>query len=232
MPVNHRKKVIFVHIPKCAGTSIEKLFGMATREDLFTICPWDHKTITNEFLFDERWKFESCAAKNMQHYTFKEISAVLGSEIVSSYDIFSVVRNPYTRIVSDYEYCKAGRSRLGSLFPCETFVDFVNTQLDLPQFERIKNYDGHLETQSSYLQNDQNDLKSIDTIYRFEEMENVIKDLTIKYSLPNIKIHARGGSYSKNYSEYYSSDEIINKVKTFYAIDFDLFNYDPNRVPS
>jgi hypothetical protein len=230
MPVNHKKKVIFVHIPKCAGTSIEKIFGMATRADLFTILPPSIKTITDESLFANTAQFERCASKNMQHYTIKEITAVLGQSVVAEYDVFSVVRNPYTRIVSEYNYCKAGKSRAGSAFLCETFADFVNTQLQLPESRRIRRYDGHLETQASYLLNAADDLSSIDTIYRFEDLDAAIAELTDKYNLPTLATPARSGAYTKNYAEYYTP-ELQETVKTFYAQDFELFNYDPNTIP-
>lgn len=230
MPVNYRKKVIFVHIPKCAGTSIEKLFGMATSEEFFTTWHWDHKSITDESSFDEKWKFEQCAAKNMQHYTFREISAVLGSEVVASHDIFSIVRNPYTRLVSEYEHCKAGQSRMSKSFPHKTFADFVNIQLQLPNYTRIEMHDGHLETQASYLINFAGNLSSIGMIYRFEHIDAAIAELTVKYKLPKLSVPARVGNYVKNYASYYTP-ELQQVVKTFYAQDFELFNYDPDILP-
>ena len=236
MPINRDKKVIFVHIPKCAGTGIEKLFGMATREELFTTVGCGHKTITDESLFDEKWKFKQCAAKNMQHYTFREISSVLSSEVVASCDIFSIVRNPYTRLVSEYEHCKARQSRnivsarIHETSPCRPFADFVNTQLQLADYTRIRNYDGHLETQASYLINFAGNLESIGTIYRFEDVGAAITELTAKYKLPKLSTPARLGNYTKNYASYYNP-ELQHIVKTFYAQDFEMFNYNPDILP-
>ena len=227
-----------MHIPKCAGTSIGKLFGMATREELFTTVGFGHKSVTDESLFDEKWKFEQCTAKNMQHYTFREISAVLSSEVVASYDIFSIVRNPYTRLVSEYEHCKAKRGRdivskrmyIHETSPCESFADFVNTQLQLADYARIQNYDGHLETQASYLINSAGNLESIGTIYRFEDIGTAITELTAKYKLPKLSTPARLGNYTKNYASYYNP-ELQHTVKTFYAQDFEMFNYNPDILP-
>ena len=236
MPINRDKGVIFVHIPKCAGTSIEKLFGMATREELFTTAGLGHKSVTDESLFAEKWKFEQCAAKNMQHYTFREISAVLSSEVVASYDIFSIVRNPYTRLVSEYEHCKAKHSRyegwahIHETSPCRPFADFVNTQLQLADYTRIQNYDGHLETQVSYLINSAGNLESIGTIYRFEDIGTAITKLTDKYKLPKLSKPERIGNYTKNYASYYNP-ELQHTVKTFYAQDFEMFNYNPDILP-
>ena len=74
------KTLKFIHITKCAGTSIEKaghqnglLWGKFHKEYGF----W-HKTLLN-----------------------------VNKEIINKYDWFMVVRNPYDRILSEY-YCKWG----------------------------------------------------------------------------------------------------------------------------
>lgn len=81
----HEKKLIFIHIPKCAGTSVEILFNMKTYDSGFGI-------INN---------------KAIQHYTWYEIKNHIGNEAYNNYFKFSICRNPYTRTISDYFWLKS-----------------------------------------------------------------------------------------------------------------------------
>lgn len=233
MPIDKKLNLIFIHIPKCGGTSIEKMLGLSGGEECYyTKLGLDKKTPIKNISFDSEEDYEIARSRNMQHVTFKELSASLDSNFVNSSFVFSVVRNPYTRLVSEYYHCLNGGNRIAKTFKntCTSFDQFVDTQLDLPIKDRINFYDGHLETQASYLLDSSNTLNGIQKIYRFEKMSDVFEDL-YQYSFYKQPIHAKKGEYFKNYQQLYSSTDTLNKVKQFYAQDFELFNYDPNTIP-
>lgn len=232
MPINRNPNLVFVHIPKCGGTSIEKLLGMSGIENYYTKLGIGKKTPLKNVSFASNSEYELARIRNLQHLTLKQISCSLEPEFVESAFVFSVVRNPYTRIVSEYYHCLNGGNRIASSFKniCSSFDEFVATQLDLPEPERIEKYDGHLETQASYLLNSAGNLDDLDTIYRFETLQTDMQDLW-KYAAVKKHVHAKIGSYNKNFSEIYSSQQTIEKIKQFYAQDFELFNYDLNTIP-
>jgi hypothetical protein len=70
--ISHDHKLVFIHIPKCAGRSVSTIFNQR----------FDH--FTAEYYFDE--------------YPYAQ-----------SYDWFTIVRNPYDRLVSIYNYVKVHR---------------------------------------------------------------------------------------------------------------------------
>ena len=37
MPINRRLNVIFLHVPKAAGTTVEKILDMSSRNNFFTM---------------------------------------------------------------------------------------------------------------------------------------------------------------------------------------------------
>ena len=233
MPINHKKKLIFIHIPKCAGTSIEKMLDMSTPFSYFSNYGAKDRAAKlsgirkSAFATDDEYIL--AAVKNRQHLTFRELKKALNLKNLSAYKVFSLVRNPYTRLVSEYEFCMVNKGlSFRTDFP--TFNAFVQSQLDLPLLERITKYDGHLETQTSYLLNDSEDLTSINTIYRFESISEVMADLQ-QYSPVKGVIATRQGAYDRKYSSYYTDEVTLNKVKTFYTKDFELFNYDPDVMP-
>jgi len=78
MPIFEKDKIIFIHIPKTAGTSIGKFFDI----------DYEKKYINSH-------KFK--------HNTFIEYANILKDNL-NNYKIFSIVRNPYDRIFSYYKY--------------------------------------------------------------------------------------------------------------------------------
>ena len=86
------KKLKFVHITKCAGVNIE---------DINTNQEWGRFDKEIESMFksvDYRlWPF--------WHVPFQYLKKEQLDEMLEKYDLFTVVRNPYDRIISEY-YCR------------------------------------------------------------------------------------------------------------------------------
>ena len=208
MPINRYYKTLFVHIPKCAGTSIEKILDMSTLNEYFS-----HKRIHSNRMqipvekFNEE-EYTNCVNKTPQHMTYSEMCKVIDN--IDSLFKFSIVRNPYSRLVSQYEYSKS------FIKDADTFANLINC-LDYKNATRIKLFDGHLETQTSYLENFDG------KIYRFENIQECIDDLK-QYSPVTIIPHANKREYTKPYMEYYTP-ELLEKVQKFYTEDFINFNY-------
>jgi hypothetical protein len=85
MPISNNGEIIFVHIPKCAGHSIEKAIGIRHKE--YSI---------NDF------SFQCLFGKELQHLSLIEIENLSKTSIVDSPQVFSVVRNPAERLQSEY----------------------------------------------------------------------------------------------------------------------------------
>ena len=93
MPSSHDRRVLFVHIPKTGGTSVEKAFGWHG--------PWDVENKANLFgqiqspeLLGRKWSSDF-----LQHLTWREIQSVFSFHQPLS---FAVVRNPWARFASIY----------------------------------------------------------------------------------------------------------------------------------
>jgi len=237
MPINKKFNIIFVHIPKAAGTSVEKVLDMSSKENFFSMhaslgkLKRKHTNELNFNFFTEQEKAE-CEAKNLQHFSIKELKKLLDPEFFNSAFKFSVIRNPYHRIVSEYFYIKAAEGKnpdyqdFNVRFP--TFASFVETELQLPKYDRILKYDAHLEPQSHFLLDENNSLSDLNKIYKFEtELDSYFNFCYSKANIKNINIHAREGIYEKDYSKYYN-EETRDLVYNFYKQDFELFGYDIN----
>ena len=87
MNESHKYKLIYFHIPKCAGVSVRRAIGIDKSTH-----PFPHKNVSTALAIDVR-------------YTTND-------EIYNSYHKFSIVRNPFERMVSLYSF----RKKQGDLY--------------------------------------------------------------------------------------------------------------------
>ena len=89
MPILHSAKIIFVHIPKTGGGTIEKTLGIYGKDNNGSLSP-DHSILYGKY-----------KNKFLQHLTINEIKELNKKEF-ESYKKISFVRNPYDKIISEY----------------------------------------------------------------------------------------------------------------------------------
>lgn len=195
MPISHSKQCIFVHIPKNAGTTIERCMGMQNSESLYS-------TRKNK-------KYKVCP----QHLYAAEILELMPN--ASEYFWFTIVRNPLDRLVSEYHYIKSTKCA-ASKFASLDFSNFVNC-LHLPAAERAFIFDRHLEPQVNFIQG----VDNIE-IFKFEQLNACFKMLQHKFHIPFFAHDRR--SIREDYKNYYtaSTEEL---VREFYKDDFNVFEY-------
>ena len=147
----HEKKIIFIHIPKTGGSTIEFSLNLRKSENGYGVK-----------------EFESYEKKKAyQHFTWNDYKLKLGKEIYNEYFKFAIVRHPITRLISDYYWAPYG-SKMCS------FNDFLKKAENV-----IKNklyneniYYDHFQSQSSYIYAKNNNCK-VDKIFRFEKFDEV-----------------------------------------------------------
>eukprot|EP00635_Sarcinochrysidales_sp_CCMP3193_P003622 CAMPEP_0118911796 /NCGR_PEP_ID=MMETSP1166-20130328/13336_1 /TAXON_ID=1104430 /ORGANISM="Chrysoreinhardia sp, Strain CCMP3193" /LENGTH=260 /DNA_ID=CAMNT_0006851303 /DNA_START=63 /DNA_END=841 /DNA_ORIENTATION=+ len=131
MPVSDEYGVIFLHIPKAAGSSVVKALGIREGEGSF---------YSKDYVAGRIYA--------LQHLPYDELRQAVGRRVWSSYAKFAIVRNPFDRLVSDYLWRKNGG--LTDL----TFDGFVD------QAEaRRGNYQGHFLPQTAFVGDDVEVLK-------------------------------------------------------------------------
>ena len=89
MPISHEDKIIFVHIPKTGGASIEKSLGIFGNDNNGNLEP------NFEILYGQT------KDKILQHLKIEEIKKLKKKEF-ETFKLVSFVRNPYDRIISEY----------------------------------------------------------------------------------------------------------------------------------
>jgi hypothetical protein len=192
MAVSEKYKILFIHIPKNAGTSlINKL----------SLSPHGH--------YD--WR---------THPKFN-----------GPYHKFTIVRNPWDRVVSSYEFAKMDKSYWHSkdnhtkhpdydLCNSLTFKECVKLLKESPERFTHPGW----KNQYPYIVNDDY-MVMVDSVLKMEnlneELTNLFKKLKIGVipNIPKSNTSTRG-----HYKDYYDK-ESISIVKEIYVKDITLFNY-------
>lgn len=198
MPINKKNKILFIHIPKTAGTSIETFFNM------------HHKGC----FFQKKHSIEIDGIKFCpQHLRYKDLKKRLDN--IERFFSFSFVRHPYDRIISEFFYKKElTRSRKKNDINkwVKNFIENNNDDHSLPQHEFIF---------------DENENVLVDFLGKYENLNKDFNELLNKLGYNNNKLPNKKISKlrkKRNFNEYLSNEskELIYEK---YKKDFDIFNY-------
>lgn len=204
---NNDINVLFIHIPKTGGSSIEEYLSYKYNIKL------DNSSLylftQDKRLLNENMKINS----SLQHLTYNQI--VENRKVLNIHfdniKIITIVRNPYERIVSDlffYHLITKDTSK-------ETVFDIIN------QYLESKKYDNHNIPQHNFITNDNQEIIPNIHILRTESLNNDMHHL----GYTDFNFFSLVNPNKVKYSDYLNnkSIEIINN---FYHLDFVLFKYD------
>ena len=200
MPYYSKKHILFIHIPKTGGTTIEKSLKINDIQKLYS-------NRTNKLLPSPFNK------KSLQHqfyttiYKYRKICSI---KFNSKLKIITVVRNPYNKIMSGLFWNK--------------LINKYSTQEEV--YHAIKkylkgNYDNHNVPQYKFISDYNGKLIPNIKIFKTETLNKDIK----KYLGINIINHSTvGKEKEKKYNKYLNNNSITT-INLFYKNDFELFNY-------
>jgi len=218
-------KCLFIHVPKVAGQSIEQLFLQRAGLN------WQQR---EQFLLKHNQQ-PALGPPRLAHLTYREYVELgyLSTEQRNELFSFAFVRNPWSRLVSEYLYRD---------YRC-SFKDFV-----LKHFPRVsdddytKGFDGyrHVMPQADFLIDEHGKL-AVDFIGRFENLADDFSTLTTQLVGESLRLPHRNKTEIKglsklisrlkpktakpHYREYYDR-ETRDAVAQLYKTDIELFKYD------
>jgi hypothetical protein len=192
--ISHKLKFIFIHIPKTSGNSLS----------LFLKYFIDNKVMQRSSLMGKKQGIDIFCEKTKKNIKHKKITYYKNNygEKINDYFKFTIVRNPYDRILSFYFWHKGKNNQV---FDRNEFINFIKNN-------------------SSYQH------KYIDNTFHIIHFENLIDDLKNIKCFKNIvdfnkypKLNASCNS-KINYNKIFDKtlkDLVYNKYKK----DFKLFGY-------
>lgn len=150
----------------------------------------------------------------------------------SRYFVFVVVRNPWDRLVSTFEFLRHGTSWkkqqrwAEQWLGAESFESFVLKLDDDFRFRNGVLAEDFFFTQS-YFTTDRWGRSLVDQIYRFEALQEAFAELTQRFGVSADLAHARQSS-RRDYRSYYN-DRTAEIVGRLYAADATRFGYQFDR---
>ena len=200
MPINQKHNLLFIHIPKNAGTTIENIFSMYGNENSI----WQGKENNiNGIKFAPQHLNYTLLTKTYPHINFNSMIK------------FTFVRNPYNRVVSLFNWNlkhKYYTPKFDNKFTNKEFNNFLKTFIS-------KQDSSHKLPQNFYF----------DCDYDFVgRVENFKEDFSRFLKIYNIPIVYKGEHFNKTNSNQILNNlslENINLINKLYEEDFLRFNY-------
>jgi len=197
MPICHKHKFVFIHIPKTGGTTIEKLFNLHGYENA-----GDNNILNTDIMWGQ----------GTQHLTYTKLVSDASRDI-SGYFSFAFVRNPWDRMVSEFFWRRRDSKRLH--------------KRNLNQFlRRIHKYrwcTEHFHPQSKFVC-DKDENCQVDFIGKYENFQEDFNIVCDRIGIPRQELPHLNATKHKHYTEYYD-DETRQIVAEKYAKDIEYFGY-------
>ena len=204
--ISHARHCIFVHIPKTGGTSIEDAIWPKPRrgEDLWM-----------GFIAPGRNKYQT---GGLQHLLARQIRIEVGGDVFTRYFKFSIIRNPWDRVISQYSYLKQ-RPDLQDYFG-------VKADAPLAQYLAAISRSDHVQVmpQLNFLR-DGDGTMLVDLIGRFETLAQNAREIFRRIGIDDaVMPHEAKSDRRSGYRDYYD-DETRERVTELYAEDIAHFGY-------
>ena len=217
MPINFEKKCIFVHIPKTGGSSI--LTQLKFKKSLYTL--WSDKIVLakkKQVFFIPIQLKQNGRLQHMPAQMIKEMRP----DIYRKFYKFAVVRNPYTKMLSEYSWRNKFNPKFATYSNEEHKINFEQ-YLSAVEKGEIKSFREY--SQYQYLYGPKGKLL-VDCVIRFENFEEgckeIFKKLGVEYDTI-LHVNKPKVILDKNYILDEKNKERIYKL---YKIDFITFGYE------
>ena len=192
--ISHLLKFIFIHIPKTSGNSLSIYL-----KDLIS-----NIVIQRESKMGENQGISIICEKNkkdIKHKNIKYYENIYGKKI-KDYFKFTIVRNPYDRILSFYFWSKGKKNQV---FNKKEFINFVKNNQSF-QYRYINNTFHIIHYENL-----------IDELKNIECFKNIV-------DFNNYPILNASSNSTKNYNKILDK-ELKNLIYNKYKKDFKLFGY-------
>jgi hypothetical protein len=204
--ISHPHRCIFVHIPKCGGSSIEDI-----------IWPIAERTEANLWMGFVRPMHNKLQTGGLQHLLARQIRDEVGRDVFGSYFKFTFVRNPWDKAVSQFLYLMQSRPDLREFAAIRENASFEE------YLERIR-LRKHVQWQEQIdFLHDENGQMLVDFVGRFESFERDARDIVSRLGINLTSLPHTNRSDRTGFQGY--TAEARERIADMYAADIAAFGY-------
>jgi hypothetical protein len=204
--ISHPHKCIFVHIPKCGGSSIEDV-----------IWPVSERTEANLWMGFVESMQNKYQTGGLQHLLARQIRQEVGHETFANYFKFAFVRNPWDRAASQFSYTMQSRPDLrqfASIGENASFEEYLD------RIGRTKHV--QWEKQVEFVHDETGQLL-VDYVGRFESFERDVRDVLSRLGITTASIPHANRSDRARFPKY--TTEARDRITEMYKADIAAFGY-------
>ena len=217
--IDLKNRILFVHIPKAAGTSVEEYFRQLRGLEECDI------PALGIFKNDKASHLE----RGNQHCTLEMYEKYyFGGPLPEDWRAFTVVRDPYARFWSEWKY---RRLPPPSRFPFSTLLSVrALVYLSENPIAKLKDLNSHMRPQYTYVEGQSRDRLRI---LRFENIQEEFSQLCRDWDLPDTGLPKANKSHKRPAPGARDIALGNDFVRRAYAEDFVKLSYDreANYVP-
>lgn len=201
--ISLKNNFLFVHIPKTAGNSVQNILRTYSEDRVVCLHPFQDGF--------ERFGVISERFKTQKHSILKDYQTALDKELFDKLFKFTIVRNPWDRMISCYF-----SPHLGVV------------AWDRDQFKRLI---FEVEPITSFLSLEPSEddtlapFRNIDYFIRYENLNEDFRKVCDLVGIPWETLPTRNKSQRKSYEQYYD-DELIELVQNKFSKEIEYFNYE------
>jgi len=218
MPYFPEKHVLFIHIPKTGGTTIE--YGLVEKKGNKPPSLYGNPSIRaysgkgNRILPDP--ELQKVSLQHQTYRTLYQYSKLLNIPFDDKLKILSVVRNPYDRIVSDLFWHK--------LININTPPNMVFQTIK--QYIYKTTYDNHNLPQYQFIIDDSGNLIPNLTLMKMETLDEDLERYGYGYCKmqPRVNVNQQHKNKTFRYHHYLNRDS-LEWIHRVYRTDFAMFDY-------
>lgn len=213
MIISHGRKYIFVHIPKTGGTSLSlALEAKAMKDDV--LIGDTPKAINRR----NRIKDVKTSGHLWKHSRLTDIYGLVTQEQIQSYFVFTIIRNPWDRMVSYYHWLKDQKFDHPAV-KCAHDHSFSEFLSDPATRQSLQN-----DAVENYI----SDCNGADCCNFYLRLEFLQQDIKVMEQQLDVKLadipHDNQSIRDKDYTGYYDA-QTRDIIGTVFADDIDKFNY-------
>ena len=212
MIISMGRKFIFVHAPKTGGTSMAlALEARAMKDDL--MLGDTPKAIKRR----KRLKDVKAAGRLWKHSTLADIDGVVTPRQMDDMFIFTLVRNPWDRMVSYYHWLQTQTFQHDAVSLAQTasFTDFAQSDLIITSFRK---------TPAQHYMTDASGTQRCNAYIRIEHFTKDAATLVDHLGFELTLDHVNRSDRAQDYRTYYCEGS-RNAVEAACAVDIERFGY-------
>ena len=193
--ISVQKRFLFVHVPKTGGNSVQEVLGRYSEDEMIRL-DGRHDGV-------ERFGVRNTEASDLKkHSPLRQYQRELAPALFKSLFKFSIIRNPWDRMVSWYFSPGSGRTE----WDRDAFIQLAREKPPLEKYITIASFGEQLASKLGIRRAIVPLDRDLNFLIRFEQLNDDFQRLCRLIDIPLTSLRQRNKSDRRHYSHYYDED--------------------------